>query len=148
MSLSTGSFDMSDEGQRPRKERATSRKSSPVDARVGARIRQRRVALGLTLHELASRVGVSFQQLQKYEAGDSRISASRLHQIAQVLDVAITWFFVPEVAKAGTRPQASQEVSLRQETDRLVSLFSAIDDPRARRAIMDLVTILAEMSAR
>jgi|SRR5919108_1711007 transcriptional regulator with XRE-family HTH domain len=139
---------MRDEGQRPRKDRGTSRKSSHVDARVGARIRQRRVALRLTLQELASGVGVSFQQLQKYEAGDSRIPVSRLQQIAQVLDMPITWFFVPEIAATGTSAEAPQEASLRQETDRLVSLFSAIDDPRVRRAIMELVTLLADMSGK
>jgi transcriptional regulator with XRE-family HTH domain len=57
-------------------------------------MRRRRVAVGLTLNELASRVGVSIQQLQKYEAGDSRIPASRLQEIARVLAVPITWFFL------------------------------------------------------
>jgi transcriptional regulator with XRE-family HTH domain len=139
---------MRDEERRPRKDRSASRKSSDVDVRVGARVRQRRVALGVTLQELGSRVGVSFQQIQKYEAGDSRIPVSRLQEIAQVLDVPITWFFVPEIATTGFPPKASQGVSLRQETDRLVSLFSAIEDPRVRKAIMELVTLLADMSGK
>jgi transcriptional regulator with XRE-family HTH domain len=139
---------MSDEGQRARKDRVTSRKSSHVDARVGARIRQRRLALGLTLQELGSRVGVSFQQLQKYEAGDSRMPVSRLHDIARILTVPITWFFVPEIGTTGPSAEAPHETSLRQETDRLVSLYSAIDDPRVRMAIMELVAILADMSGK
>jgi transcriptional regulator with XRE-family HTH domain len=139
---------MRDEGQRPRKNRGTSRKSSHIDVRIGARIRQRRVALGLTLQELGSRVGVSFQQLQKYEAGDSRIPVSRLHDIAQVLAVPITWFFVPELATTGSNAEAPQETSLQRQADRLVSLFIAIDDPRARQAIMQLVTLLAELSGK
>jgi transcriptional regulator with XRE-family HTH domain len=139
---------MRDEERRPRKDRGASRKSSDVDVRVGARVRQRRVALGLTLQDLGSRVGVSFQQIQKYEAGDSRIPVSRLQTIAQVLEVAITWFFVPEIATRGAPLEASQEGSLRQETDRLVSLFSAIEDPRVRKAIMELVILLADMSGK
>jgi transcriptional regulator with XRE-family HTH domain len=100
--------------------------------------------LGFTLQELASRVGISFQQIQKYEAGDSRMPVSRLQEIAHVLDVPITWFLVPEIAA----PDASQEASLQQQADRLVSLFSAIEDPRARQAIMELVTLLADMSGK
>jgi transcriptional regulator with XRE-family HTH domain len=139
---------MSDEKRARRKGRGASRKSSHVDARVGARIRQRRVALGQTLQELASRLGVSFQQLQKYEAGDSRMPVSRLHDIAQTMAVPITWFFVPEIVSTGSQPDAAQEVSLQRETDRLVSLFSAIEDLRVRQAIIELVTLFADMSGK
>ncbi len=65
----------------------------PVDVHVGARIRQRRFLLGMTQQALASRLGVTFQQVQKYEVGANRVSASRLWEIARLLDVPIGFFF-------------------------------------------------------
>jgi transcriptional regulator with XRE-family HTH domain len=126
-----------------------SRKSGDVDARVGARVRLRRVVLGLTLEELGSRLGLSLQQIQKYEAGATRIPATRLYEIAQVLDVPISWFFDPSGSlsdkELGGRPRrsASREASVKQDVERLVSLFSAIEDPRVRRKIIELVELLA-----
>ena len=126
-----------------------SRKSGDVDARVGARVRLRRVVLGLTLEELGSRLGLSLQQIQKYEAGATRIPATRLYEIAQVLDVPISWFFDPsgspsdkEFAGRGPRRSASREASVKQDVERLVRLFSAIEDPTVRRKIIDLVELL------
>lgn len=73
----------------------------PVDVHVGARIRQRRLMLGMTQQALASRLGVTFQQLQKYEMGNNRVSASRLWDIARLMDVPISDFF--EGLEAGQR---------------------------------------------
>jgi transcriptional regulator with XRE-family HTH domain len=136
---------MEDEERRRCTGRGGSRKSGHVDVRLGARVRQRRTALGFTLQELGSKAGVSLQQMQKYEAGDIRISASRLHVIARVLGIPITWFFLPET---GSQPELAQETSPQQEADRLASLFSAIEDPRVRHAIMELVTLLADMPGK
>ena len=86
------------------------------------------------------------QQLQKYEAGVSRIPVSRLHEIAQVLAVPVTWFFLQETARTGTSAEAPRDSCLEKEIDRLVSLFRAIQDPRFRQAIIELAAILAEMS--
>ena len=66
---------------------------NPVDIHVGRRVRIRRVLVGLSQTALADQLGLTFQQLQKYESGANRISASRLWQIAQILDVPISWFF-------------------------------------------------------
>jgi transcriptional regulator with XRE-family HTH domain len=143
-----GDSSMTGVAEGPSKARGATRKPRHVDLRVGVRMRQRRVAVGLTLHELASRVGVSFQQLQKYETGDTRIPASRLHEIAQVLAVPITWFFLPEVPATETSAAPPQKASLIEETDQLVRLFSAIDEPRMRKVIMELVTLLAAMSGK
>ncbi len=74
---------------------------SPVDVHVGARMRQRRVLLGMTQTKLGEGFGMSFQQVQKYERGTNRISASRLYDLSRVLDVSIEYFFdemPPEVA--------------------------------------------------
>lgn len=65
----------------------------PVDVHVGARIRQRRFLVGMTQQVLAARLGVTFQQLQKYEVGANRVSASRLWDIARLLDVPVSFFF-------------------------------------------------------
>lgn len=65
----------------------------PVDLHVGRRVRSRRMTLGMTQSELAGQMGLTFQQLQKYESGANRISASRLWEIAKILDVPVVWFF-------------------------------------------------------
>lgn len=76
----------------------------PIDAQVGKRIRHRRWMLGMTQMLLASRIGVKFQQVQKYETGANRISASRLWEVSKALDVPIVYFFedheMPERSKA------------------------------------------------
>jgi len=65
----------------------------PVDVHVGARVRLRRTLLGMSQEKLGEAVGLTFQQIQKYERGTNRIGASRLHQFAQVLDVPVSFFF-------------------------------------------------------
>ena len=65
----------------------------PVDVHVGQRLRQRRVAVGLTQDRLAKSVGITFQQVQKYERGTNRIVASRLYELAKVLQVSVEYFF-------------------------------------------------------
>lgn len=77
----------------------TARKADDMDLTIGRRLRERRMLLGLSQDELAQRIGLSFQQLQKYETGENRISAARLYRIAQVLDVSITWFFAAAPAR-------------------------------------------------
>ncbi len=87
---------------KPRYGRGTG-KPHPVDVHVGARVRQRRVLQGMTQTDLANALGLTFQQVQKYENGRNRISASRLFELSQVLDVPIQYFFddmPPEVAAA------------------------------------------------
>jgi transcriptional regulator with XRE-family HTH domain len=71
----------------------TNKKARPVDAYVGARIRMRRGLLGRSQTDLATAVGITFQQVQKYEKGTNRVGASRLQQIADVLKVPVGWFF-------------------------------------------------------
>jgi transcriptional regulator with XRE-family HTH domain len=81
--------------QQPRETRTVGRKGpNPVDVHVGRRVRIRRVLCGLSQTALAEQLSLTFQQLQKYESGANRVSASRLWQIAQVLDVPISWFFM------------------------------------------------------
>ncbi len=90
----------------------------PVDVHVGSRIRLRRIELGLSQTELADKVGVSFQQLQKYENGKNRVSASRLYAISQKLKSPIAWFF--EGVESGVQVRLERE----RATIELVRAFS------------------------
>jgi transcriptional regulator with XRE-family HTH domain len=117
----------------------TSRKLSDantVDRQVGERMRRRRILLGLTQDQLADALGISYQQIQKYETGANRVSAGRLAQIAEVLEVQPGWFFG---AAEKTEPAGG---SSRAVID-LVRNFSRIEDERVRTHLMALVRSLA-----
>ncbi len=127
--------------------RHTSREGTPVDTWVGARIAGRRQALGLSQTGLAERVGVSFQQIQKYETGINRISASRLHQIAVALGAEPGSFFpAPDSSRltdgASPRPLATAI----SPGGRLAEAFSRIPSRKARQALVVLAEALAEPS--
>lgn len=122
----------------------------PVDVHVGQRLRQRRTLLGMSQEKLANAFGVSFQQVQKYERGANRISASRLHLLTKVLDVPITYFFegLPDVMPArgeALKPTEGDEQMTRRETLELVRAYYRINDPTVRRRVVDLVRALGRM---
>jgi ribosome-binding protein aMBF1 (putative translation factor) len=75
------------------------RKTDDLDLLIGRRLRQRRVLLAISQEELARRIGLSFQQLQKYEVGENRISAARLFKLSEILAVPISWFFRPAMGR-------------------------------------------------
>jgi len=115
----------------------------PIDAAVGKNLQNIRALRGVSQSELGSRVGVTFQQIQKYEKGVNRISASKLVEMADVLDVAIADFF--DGVSAKNKPAATKldlgAVSV--ETVKLVTAFDAITDKGARRHILQLVKALS-----
>jgi transcriptional regulator with XRE-family HTH domain len=126
---------------------------NPVDVHVGQRLRQRRVLVGLSQEKLARMVGITFQQVQKYERGANRIVASRLFELAKVLDVPVSYFFDELSAKAandaegGTAAQAGDaghDVMAERETLELVRAYYNIDDERVRRRAFDLLRSLAK----
>ena len=82
-----------DDGAARRVASQEARKSDELDLVIGRRIRERRMLLAISQEDLAKKINLSFQQLQKYETGENRISATRLFRLAQVLEVPITWFF-------------------------------------------------------
>src|SRR5471032_1999010 len=84
-------------------------RSHPVDVHVGARMRQRRTLLGMSQEKLGTAVGLTFQQIQKYERGSNRIGSSRLFEFSKVLDVPVSYFFdeMPSNALAGGRCRAA-----------------------------------------
>lgn len=122
--------------------RQTSREGTPVDSWVGGRIASRRQALGLSQTTLAERVGVSFQQIQKYETGINRISASRLHQIALALGAEPGSFFPGPDSSESVGPAATLP-SARTPAGRLADAFSRIPERKARQALVVLAECLA-----
>ncbi|MBL0948122.1 MAG: helix-turn-helix domain-containing protein [Brevundimonas sp.] len=125
--------------------RYTSREGTPVDIWVGARIAGLRQALGLSQTSLAERVGVSFQQIQKYETGINRISASRLHQIALALGAEPGSFFPRSTAPAPAPTDLPLSLDRRSLTPggRLAEAFSRIPQRKARQALVILAEALA-----
>ncbi|HEY8617146.1 helix-turn-helix transcriptional regulator [Phenylobacterium sp.] len=117
----------------------------PVDRHVGLRVRLRRKALGLSQDRLAEALGLTFQQVQKYERGANRISASKLWEIARVLKTPISWFYegLPEEG-VETAPMASAGFLVSNDGLELARSFPLIRDARTRRRIVELVRTLAE----
>jgi len=126
-------------------------KKSPneVDRHIGSRVRARRIMLGMSQEKLADALGLTFQQVQKYEKGVNRIGASRLLHIAGILDVSIEFFFegVPGLRAGGFSDESLvAEFLTSSESDRLVRGFLKLKDDEARRKVADLVDWLASAS--
>ncbi len=140
--------------------------ADPVDIHVGRRLRQRRALLGLSQDKLGRAVGLTFQQIQKYERGANRIGASRLLQLSRALAVPIAYFFEDapgQPARAGRKtdgkPKAAAKGALadvaaqeaagrdpfsRRETLELVRAYYAIANPFVRKRVLDLVRALGK----
>lgn len=125
---------------------------NPIDSHVGARLRMRRMVVGMSQERLGAALNITFQQIQKYEKGANRIGASRLQELARILQVPPAYFFdgAPsgEALSAGfAEPGASSYVVDFLSTAEALQLnkaFALIRDPIVRRRILDLVTSLAE----
>ena len=125
------------------------RKSDPVDAYVGARIRLRRNVLGFSQTKLGDAVGVSFKQIQKYESGTNRIGAGRLYEIGVALKVQVSYFFegAPEAGRGGKRPKTAkvpEDVFNTKETIQLTQTYLRIPDDRLRKRFLSLVKAVAK----
>jgi len=120
----------------------TTQRAGIVDHHVGARIRERRTMLGLSQQQLAKMIGVTYQQAHKYERGLNRISAGRLFEIAQVLDVPVSYFF------EGLQPGGeAQPVSPRQRMFlELARNFALIDNDKHQEALSQMARALAAQS--
>ena len=126
------------------------KRASPVDVHVGHRLKFRRNALGMTQETLADGVGLTFQQIQKYEKGANRISASRLQQFAHILSVTVPWFFEDapgsnEVKGTDELAAAVGEFTGLDDAHKLMKAFVRIDDKKLRRQIAQLVERLSEI---
>ncbi len=120
----------------------------PVDIHVGMRVRLRRTLLGMSQERLASAVGLTFQQIQKYERGKNRIGSSRLYQFANILEVPVAFFFedMPGDATQGLNAggnMPSDDVLSKRETLELVRAYYRIPSELARRRVSELIRSLA-----
>jgi len=116
--------------------------ASEVDARVGDRIRRRRILMGLTQDQLGEALGISYQQIQKYETGANRVSVGRLYLIAERLEVNPGWFFDGNLSDA-SQTDVDELGSSRLLMD-FVRSFSRIQDDRLKTALIALVRAMAE----
>ena len=136
-----------------------SNQPNPVDVYVGNRLRQRRMLLGLSQKQMAAALGVTFQQVQKYENGVNRISASRLWDISKILKAPIEFFFdgmddgiknqSPMMRHNGNssvencKIDAFNDPMMRPETIKLVKAYSSIDDKNISHQLLDLMVALS-----
>ena len=131
----------------------TVRSANEIDAHVGGRLRERRLQIGMSQQDLAERLGTTFQQVQKYERGISRIGASRLHRIATALGVSIGWFFEgegPSAPRATAPAEMAPHVGapIDGDTARLLEAFARIDDPALKQEATDVIEALASGRAK
>lgn len=120
--------------------------TSEIDVHVGRRLRLRRTIMSMKQEELAEAVGVTYQQIQKYERGDTRLTIGRLFDIGLVLGVPIEWFL--DGLHEGIQPaQGSSAIMLEdRETAELVRLYARVKSPKVRRQFLDLARVLANVS--
>ena len=130
------------------------RKPHPVDVYVGSRVRLRRMVIGMSQEKLGEKLGLTFQQVQKYEKGTNRIGASRLWQISSILGVSIEFFFddapidsePPRDTVAGSDAVTTALIEFLQSRDglELNRAFVRVTDPKVRRRMVELVKSLAD----
>src|SRR5882724_4247594 len=130
---------------------------NPIDVHVGARIRLRRTLLGISQMALAEAIGLTFQQVQKYEKGMNRVSSSRLYDLAGILDVSLSYFF--EEMSAGVSAQTpsalmktkqqpdidyEKDPLAKRETLEFVRAYYKIEDPAVRKQVFELTKAVAK----
>ena len=125
----------------------TVKKPDPVDVEVGQRIRIQRLSQGLSQTSLADQLGVTFQQVQKYEKGVNRIGCGRLFQIANVLSVHVMDFFEGSEKGKPTAGRVVRDLIAEPQSFHLVQAFSEISDRRLRSSVVDLVKKIARAQA-
>ncbi|MBB4211101.1 transcriptional regulator [Rhodothalassium salexigens] len=124
----------------------------PIDVHVGSRVRLRRTLLGMSQEKLGTALGLTFQQIQKYERGANRIGSSRLYRIARILEVPVSFFFddmpeqivttQPGLAEEPPEPFETDYLS-RRETLELVRAYYRIEDPKLRKRFFELLRSVA-----
>lgn len=126
------------------------KKANPVDAHVGYRVRLRRMLIGMSQERLGDLLGLTFQQVQKYERGINRIGAGRLYEVAEILGVPISFFYegmdgVQVPAENGSeKPAAVMDFLSSNEGIQLSTAYMGIKDVKVRRKILDLVRSISD----
>ncbi len=135
----------------------TKKSPNPIDKHVGSRVRMRRMMINMSQEKLGEKLGITFQQIQKYEKGTNRIGASRLQQIANVLGVQVGFFFegapVPDNSAKGFSEAASpayvSDFLATSDGLALTKAFMKVTDSKLRRRIVDLVeAMVAEQEGK
>ena len=123
---------------------------NPVDKYVGSRVRMRRIMLGMSQEKLGDALGLTFQQVQKYEKGTNRVGASRIQQISEILQVPVSFLFeggptgtASEGFREGASPAYISDFLATAEGLALTRAFTRITDAKLRRSIVDLVEQIA-----
>ena len=132
----------------------TKKSPNPIDKHVGSRVRMRRMMINMSQEKLGESLGITFQQIQKYEKGTNRIGASRLQNISSVLGVPVAFFFDGAPSSGVTVSGLAEEASPAYVADFLATseglaltrAFTRISDPKVRRRIVDLVETLADQT--
>ena len=129
------------------------KQASPIDVQVGTRVRLRRMLIGMSQEKLGELLGLTFQQVQKYEKGVNRIGAGRLFQVAHILGVPIDYFYegvngasdgAPGFAEPGNGSPPVMEFLSSGEGLQLSLAFMKIKDPKVRKRVLDLVKSLSD----
>ena len=128
---------------------------NPVDKHVGTRVRARRILVGMSQEKLGTGLGLTFQQVQKYEKGTNRIGASRLQHISKLLSVPVSFFFEGAPVDGGVLGFSESEqipfvadILSSPEGVALAKAFMGITDAKVRRKIVELVTMMADASVK
>ncbi len=140
--------------------RSPTGKPNPVDVHVGSRIRLRRTLLGMSQQKLGESIGLTFQQVQKYERGTNRVGSSRMFELARVLDVPVSYFFEEmgsDVAARGRQhafgvaidapASGAADPMTKRETLELVRAYYKITDPKVRKRLFEMTKALASAAA-
>jgi transcriptional regulator with XRE-family HTH domain len=147
-------------GRKPGRRLSPTGKPNPIDVHVGHRVRVRRSLLGMSQTKLGDAIGLTFQQIQKYERGTNRVSASRLYEFTRVLDVPVSYFFdemVSDLANKGrlhaldftekTPEPHKVDPMTRRETLELVRAYYKITEPKVRKRLFEMVKSVAARPA-
>lgn len=145
---------MPDKNTKRRGGRNPTGKPNPIDIHVGSRIRERRTLLGMSQSKLGDSIGLTFQQVQKYERGTNRVGSSRMYELARVLDVPVAYFFAeiaPDTASRAQqhlfgrrdRPADDERRSMtKRETLELVRAYYKVTDNRVRKRLFEMMKAL------
>ena len=147
-------------GRKPSGRTASQGIPNPVDVHVGSRVRLRRTLLGMSQGRLGDAIGLTFQQVQKYERGANRVSSSRLFDLARVLDVPVSYFFDGMSASTSARtngrqrglgerkpPALEADPMAKRETLKLMRAYYRIPDAHVRKRVFELTKTLARADA-